>query len=277
MNGADLFGRDYVHMSKIEIAHNHYLPPMYNIYLNKYTNRPSICDKPIYVYYHVCCIANWRTIVSRMLFKLKNSGLYDIIKKICVTVLGDNENLADPLFSDPKIIITFYSPDISQYERPAINNMIEDAKNCESENDEFYVLYMHSKGVKHMDDRILSSNIYDWCELMFYYNVYNHNVCINELNNGASAVGCNLQERGAPLHYSGNFWWSKSSHIKRLPKIVDDYYNTPEFLVTSIDGTYKSLWHSDINHFMGQYPSHLYENNLNIQTMDKRQGVVYYS
>jgi hypothetical protein len=80
------------------------------------------------------------------------------------------------------------------------------------------------------------------------------------------------------LHYSGNFWWSKSSHIRYLTKIVDTYYNTPEFLVSSIDGVYKSLWHSEVNNFISPYPANLYENRtINVQTMERKNGGVYYS
>jgi len=275
-SGVDLFGRGYVHMVHVALNQNPYLPPLYNIYLNKYAKTPLICNTPIYVYYHLCCIANWRNVFSRMMFKLKNSGLYVLLSEIRIIVLGNEYSASDPLFDDPKIAIRFYSSDTSLYERPALNHMIEDAERSTTD---FYVLYMHSKGVKHWGDANMESNVYDWCEYMFYFNIYKHNECIAELNNGvANAVGCNLQERGAPLHYSGNFWWSKASHIKNLPKITDTYYNTPEFLVTSIDGVYKSLWHSDVNHFQSPYPAKMYENKpVNIQTIERKNGWIYYS
>jgi beta-1,4-mannosyl-glycoprotein beta-1,4-N-acetylglucosaminyltransferase len=273
-SGVDLFGRGYVHMANVPLEQNPYLPPLYDIYLNKYIQPHTICNTPIYVYYHLCCIANWRNIFSRMMFKLKNSGLYALIKEIRMTVLGTDYNPCDPLFSDPKITIQFYSPDTSLFERSALNRLIEDSNN----EPEFYVLYIHSKGVKHWGYKNIESNVYDWCEYMFHFNVYKYLTCIAELNNGANAVGCNLQERGSPLHYSGNFWWSKSSHIKYLTKIVDTYYNTSEFLVTSIDGVYKSLWHSEVNHYDSPYPANLYENRtISIQTMERKNGGVYYS
>uniref|UniRef100_A0A6C0HGT6 Glycosyltransferase family 17 n=1 Tax=viral metagenome TaxID=1070528 RepID=A0A6C0HGT6_9ZZZZ len=274
-NGVDLFGRGYVHMTHVPINQNPYLPPLYHIYLTNYVkNNEAVSSVPIYVYYHLCCIANWRNIFTRMMFKLKNSGLYKLINEIRITVLGHEYNPSDAIFSDSKLRIRFHSSDISLYERPALNNLIDDANT----QPEFYVLYMHSKGVKHWGDKKMESNVYEWCEYMFHFNVYKHPMCITELNNGANAVGCNLQERGAPLHYSGNFWWSRSSHIKVLPKIVDTYYNTPEFLVSSIDGVYKSLWHSDVNHFHSTYPPKLYENRpIIIQTMEHKNGNTHYS
>ena len=272
--GVDLFGREYVNMTNIPISQNTYLPPMYDIYLNKYTpsgNTTSL-SHPIYVYYHVCCIENWRVIMSRMLFKLRNSGLYDAIDEISITVLGNKTNLEDNLFKDPKINIRFHSENTALYERPGLNQMIDDAKS-----EEFYALYLHSKGVKIEEHSYSKNPVYDWVEYMMYFNIYKYNTCIEELTRGASAIGCNLQERGAPLHYSGNFWWSKSSHIKNLPKIADTYYNSPEFLVSSIDGVYKSLWHSDVNHYHSLYPVSMYENTpISMQTIARTGGNVLY-
>ena len=272
-SGMDLFAREDVQMVHMPLEHNHYLPPMYDIYLNKYIKRhdnPSTL--PIYLYYHVCCIANWRDIMSSMLFKLKNSGLYSYLSQIRVTVLGNDYNPQDPIFSDPKITIRFHSNDNTLYERPCLNGMIEDAQT-----EEFYVLYMHSKGVTHSQHSQLARNVFDWSDYMMYFNVYKHLSCIHELNRGADAVGCNLQELGAPLHYSGNFWWSKSTHVKKLPKIANTYYNTPEFLVTSIDGLYKTQWHSGVNHYEKPYPATMYENKpVSVKTIVRKNGAVYY-
>jgi hypothetical protein len=40
--------------------------------------------------------------------------------------------------------------------------------------------------------------------------------CIQLLRDGNDTVGCNLQGEPTP-HYSGNFWWTTSSHIRALP------------------------------------------------------------
>lgn len=256
LNGVDLFGRNYVQMQQVSISQNNNLPPLFDPYLLKYTR--DYCTKPdlpVYLYYHVACIENWKEIMSRMLFKLKHSGLYDTISKINCTILGNNYDIDDPIFKDPKIFIRFHSSDLSLYERPTLNGILDDAINSEPH----YVLYCHSKGVKHYNSETTYNNVYNWCEYLAYFNIYKYNKCIEELNNGADTVGCNLQELGAPLHYSGNFWWARSSHISKLSKIVDNYYNTPEFWVTSISGKYCNLWTSGVNHYNEPYESVLYE------------------
>ena len=87
---------------------------MYDKYLLNYIDNKRM---PIYIYFHICCINNWKTIVSNLLFKIKNSGLYNIVKEIRCVILGDY----DGSLNDPKIKIIFQSPDTSLYEKVTIN------------------------------------------------------------------------------------------------------------------------------------------------------------
>jgi hypothetical protein len=109
----------------------------------------------------------------------------------------------------------------------------------------------------------------DWRRYMSYFIAERFDICLEALQT-KGYLTCGVLKSNE--EFSGNFWWSKSSHIKKLPKIVDHYYNTPEFLVSSIDGIYKSLWHSEINHFLHPYPATLYENKIHMQTMEKKDG-----
>jgi len=253
----DLFNRHYVPIQYIESFENYYLPTFHDKYLLNYIKQEKTDNIPIYVYFHVCCIHNWREIVSNILFKIKNSGLYQKIKEIKCVVLGDDNN--DPLLKDPKINIVFHSLDISLYEKKAINLLFQHSIQCD---EEFRVLYIHSKGVTDLyKNSPNNKNVYDWVEYLCYFNLYYHTMCLNDLNH-YDAVGVNLQEKEnvCALHYSGNFWWSKSSHIRKLHEIHDHYYNSPEFWIASTNGIYKSLWNSDINHYNEPYPCFLYEN-----------------
>ena len=132
-------------------------------------------------------------------------------------------------------------------------------------NEEFKVLYIHSKGVRHYKNLKYEKNVYDWVEYLSYFNIYNHNLCLKELNN-CDAIGVNLQkaahDSNIPFHYSGNFWWSKSSHIKKINHIdeFDNCYNSPEFWITTIKGIYKSLWNSNAHHYNDDYHYSIYEN-----------------
>ena len=61
-------------------------------------------------------------------------------------------------------------------------------------------------------------------------------------------------------HYSGNFWWSKSSHIKTLNKNIIKSYIDAEFWITSKTSNYKalSLFQSNVNHYEQSYPAENY-------------------
>ncbi len=90
---------------------------------------------------------------------------------------------------------------------------------------------------------------------MTYFNINKYERCFNILDQYDSC-GVDLVKEPA-LHYSGTFWWAKSSYIKKLP-IIDEirFPKTPpilsirhngEFWIGMGNGSLKSLWNSNIN------------------------------
>lgn len=206
----DLFGRNYVPIKRIELKDNNNLPPLYDIYLSKFCQLNKVIPlKPVYIYIHICILNNWKDIINRLYFKIKNSGLYNIIKEIRISILGDYINNKDfEFFNDIKSKIIYQSKDISLNEKITINKLYEEAFN-----EDFYVLYLHSKGVKHINN----VDVNYWIDYLSFFNIYKYDKCIELLNNNSDTVGCNLQpiyeNNEYPLHYSGNFWWSKQNKV----------------------------------------------------------------
>ena len=107
---------------------------------------------------------------------------------------------------------------------------------------------------------------------MLYFLVEKHDDCINKLNEAYDTVGCNYFDRNIQnnKHYSGNFWWSKPSHIKRLSDYIPDYYTAPEDWVTMlyygqyevpIHKEYYSVFNSGfegMGHYYNSYPESKY-------------------
>lgn len=205
------------------------------------------------IYFHICCINNWRDIYYKLLNHIKASKLYDEIHEIRCVVLGQDYNNED--FSDSKIKILFKSNDISLKEVKIMELIYEN-----SLNENVNILYIHTKGVStnYIYDYKSKKCISDWVDYMTYFNIYKWKICLEKIKE-YDAVGVNLHHINAPLHYSGNFWWSKSSHVRNTGLIKDRGYSGPEFYISSNpNGKYECLWQSDLNHYTNEYPSDLY-------------------
>ena len=210
--------------------------------------------KDIYIYIHVCCINNWKDVFSLLYLSIKNSGLYTIVKGIKCNILSTNE--ADILFfnqlNDSKLEILGVNNNLNLYETPTINLLYEHALK-----EDFYVLYIHTKGVKHNNTNL---NVSDWVNYLIYFNIDKYDTCIQNLAEyDAVGVNLNLGDTHTPMHYSGNFWWSTSDYIKKLQKCVYTRYISPEVWLTEKRiGKYVSLWNSHINHYNERYEKHKY-------------------
>lgn len=175
--------------------------------------------RPIAIFYHVLQkksihATKWEQIFCDQFNRLKDSMLYDAAKYVQINICG-SETL--PL-SDNKLIVK--------------HNAITD---CEAEtltdlwlfanyNPDYAIFYFHTKGVSFLDSNDVNvlGNLTSWRKYMEYFNIdlWMNNVnlldeydcCGTELVEYACIGG---REWTAP-HYSGNFWWTNASYIKKL-------------------------------------------------------------
>jgi hypothetical protein len=189
------------------------------------------------------------------LFKaICTSGLYEKVQEIRCGVLGTNseDDLSHPIFKDSKVKILYHSTNLQQYERPTLKELYQ-----HSLDNNFLALYIHSKGVKWN-----GGNIYvnDWVNYLTYFNITKHKDCLIHLENN-NVVGVNLQHNPC-THFSGNFWWSKSSFIKMLNPEINSSYCAPEFWITqNKHGIYYSLFNSPVDHYKDRYTPEKYTDN----------------
>jgi beta-1,4-mannosyl-glycoprotein beta-1,4-N-acetylglucosaminyltransferase len=267
--GLDLFNRDKCNKSssiqKITIDDNSYLPPIYDKYLKAFYSKPS---KPkIYCVIHSCTIPNKGTKVLDFIVNIINkTGFIDIVDNIIINNIGiPIENIYnDNNEANNKYTVINYAEDTSLYEYPSLNKIKEVA----AQDPNSYILYLHTKGITR-DGQILN-NVKDWINMMLYFLVEKYDECINQLNNNYDTVGCNyhLATHYCPVHYSGNFWWSKSSYINKLHLLdetnVDKAY--AEFwLFTSNPNYYTIHSSSNVDHYYDSYPMEIYSHNSIIQ------------
>lgn len=147
--------------------------------------------------------------------------------------------------------IIYVSDDITKYEHPTINFLKADSDHKNSK-----VLYLHTKGASSG----INEPIFDWINVMSHFNIFEFKKCL-ELLDHYDAVGVDYHE--VPFkHFSGNFWWSKSSHIEKLNFLnPNDERHAAEKWICSYPGNFKSLHNTNINVYerhIHKYPKTLY-------------------
>jgi len=204
----------------------------------------------IIIYFHICIMNGWLDICRNLFHRIRQSGLYDHVKEIRVVVLGRYPMDDIDFLLDPKVRILFTSENMSLFENVTLDRMRQDAAS-----EDFKVLYIHSKGVKNRPPHEIL-NVADWVSFMCHFLMDRYAQCLELLDTTCNAVGVNLRPE-PEWHYSGNFWWSKASHVRTLLAVPLTFHG-PEFWVTSKKCTYCCLMMSGKNHYNESYPEHVY-------------------
>ncbi|NDE14267.1 hypothetical protein EBZ80_04980 [bacterium] len=202
--------------------------------------------RPIYGVYFIACIGDYKDIVRSQIVALLESGLYDITDKIFCFVTMVTENwILDELREYPKIQIII-SPN-NEYERFAINGFRPLIPVTE-----YFLYYFHTKSVTRKEQCYE-----DWRVLCDHFTLKRWRVSI-ELLRYYDCVGI-LLKNFPMVHFSGNYWWSRSENLQHL-KPIEEHYLMPEMFVCS---NYKanpvSLHQSGVLHGITEYPASRYE------------------
>ena len=221
----------------------------------------------INVYYHIFSIDGVESIIDEQIDKLiKYKGSFNFFVNIDIS---SGYNLPNYILEKIESLtnnITYTSE--KRYEMSTLSMMYKHAL----ENDSYY-LYIHTKGSSRIKSNNVETfypyeNIENWRRIMEHFCIDSSNICISELEN-YDLVGCNYiptetipvvwtntwlkMKRNVPSHYSGNFWWSKSEFIRKLPNL-DLINNSDRFLA--------EFWIGLVNHkALCLYPSLPFENS----------------
>lgn len=189
--------------------------------------KPTVTTGDVRGFLHVCCIGNYREVTWEIVHALLESRLYDRSAAIDVGLLGspaEQRVIEEMLAPFERFRITVRSADVDEYEFPTLG-VLQDA--CQTWDGPVY--YLHTKGVSYSPVNQYSRY---WRRLMLDWIVTNHERCLADLSK-VDTVGVNWSGD----HYSGNFWWARSSHIRRLPHIRDLRLNPREISRDeSVDG-----------------------------------------
>lgn len=122
-----------------------------------------------------------------------------------------------------------------------------------STDDEFYVLYISHKGVSHPP-----GGHQNWRRFMQYWNIEKWNECVEKLDQGYDTCGAAFlfEEPYAPF-YAGNFFWAKSSYLRKCKKLKSppDCNYTDQFGHGCHHRFDQELWHGSGNpNWYDMYP-----------------------
>jgi hypothetical protein len=169
---------------------------------------------------------------------LNNNNIFDVMEFVYINNIGEpiDENKYTNINS--KIIVSNFSEDTTLFENATMKQVIAFSKI----HNDYNILYLHTKGVSYKPDHCFLPGIISWINYMLYVLVDNSNNCIKLLNT-YDTIGVNIKEHDEnPIHYSGNFWWAKSSYLKKLsPLSFKDKYDC-EFLTLSKNPKYFNVY-----------------------------------
>jgi len=215
-------------------------------------------------YIHICQKEGWKRSFDILMEHIKTSQLYEQAFQIRLGVLSDDGHFVDDeRFHDSKMKIV-YQGHSEEFERPTLLH-IKTSSTLDPPDSLYF--YVHTKGLRHFGSP-REPFVLDWMKLMLYWNIDQWKKAVEILSGDFYwTYGCNF----TGIHYSGNFWWAKGSHIReRLSDTIPDYYTAPEDWVTMlywgeyivpIHKEYYSVFNSGHPaefHYENPYPKSLY-------------------
>jgi hypothetical protein len=200
----------------------------------------------IFGVYFICCINNYLEVVKEQL-SILDKGLINVTTNVIIFITKYNKDtcweLDNILNSYDKFILIKTEDNL--YEKYAINNY----KKYITEK-EYYLYYFHTKGLKEKNDPLI--NIFSSRrQLLNYYTLEQYNINIKLLQD-YDAVGCSLNLY-PKKHFSGNFWWSKSSYLQNLENINDNYLSPEMYILSNNNCNYISLANDTNNILIENY------------------------
>lgn len=205
--------------------------------------------KDIYVFLHVCSLKRYKEIFQEMWEK--SIPLYNDCKKFYISVVGPGR-MEDVIPKSDKIELIHHSDDPESHEFPSLELV---RKTCREK--DAYICYYHLRGVTSPLDNLC---VVDQRHYMTHFNIERYKDCIFALDSGADAAGVDYST-WPTYHFSGNFWWSKSSHINTLvnpedlpaiPQFFEEYdkkhrHRCEMWICSNHQHQYAELWNSGLH------------------------------
>ena len=179
----------------------------------------------IKLYYHIYTSTNLmvsQMLIDQQLRRIRNAGIGPHNFELNCVITGQHWKPAKELverFGGFRILETCNQDEEELYEARTLRYIWQDTRIDDG------IGFMHTKGIAYLtgekqingwtQPRNISA-INSWRWAMEYYTLDLWQDRINNLNMASDTEGI-MMYLDPFWHYAGNFWWSKGSHIKRLP------------------------------------------------------------
>lgn len=191
------------------------------------------------VFYHLNDLPGWNELMSDQLTKMSESGLLEEADTVYLCTNGNPASFtaATAALKEYENVHWHHVSDrYDLWEYPTLDFL---KKTCDSSTEEFYVAYIHLKGLSRPADGPRRN----WREFMDYWTIERWEDNIKTLDQNYDTVGVNYNDsdrgqNGWP-HYSGNFWWARASYIRKLTPLVNPLamqWGTPSTLLIQANG-----------------------------------------
>lgn len=194
------------------------------------------------LYYHLYLsddYGTWSSIFMEHMKGLEDKGILDILNEMHFTVITNSEKKADIFVrlqdmydtGIPKIVEFVHNPyrnDVEMLNSIESPNSITENHTMkkiweQSQSSDMIMLYLHSKGITatkkalEFGDSTTFQKYYYWRQFLNWGVIEKGEQCYGAIAHGNYDIaGVNFCETPSK-HFSGNFWWSKSDYIKKLP------------------------------------------------------------
>jgi len=209
----------------------------------------------IYGFHHICFDKNGKEVFEEQLKSLINSGLYEASKVIYCSVLGSTNGYILP----NKYRVIYRSVDSKLYERPILEYMRKQSDILPGK-----YWYIHTKGIGHYKKNTYK-NVNDWRLYMEYFVIKGWRRCVMDLER-YDIAGVNYKTYPSS-HFSGNFWWARSSYIQTNNTIFNysqsgytEYLEPEMWLCRGKSPIGISYHNSRIDHYYHPYDPIMYKN-----------------
>ena len=225
--------------------------------------------KNIYGVYFICCINNYLEVVEEQLNLVYSSKLYNVTNKLFlfITMYKKEYSKLDDIIQkyDPNNKCVLIKTDKNLYEKFAINNY---KKYITNTNNDYYLYYFHTKGLSRINT--VYNHFICRRKILNYYTLEKFKINI-ELLSKYDAVGCSLSLY-PKMHFSGNFWWSKSEYLNTLQDVTTPFYLAVEmYILSNPSGKFVSLDQNTNVSSIEQFNNYRFKED--IQIMDELTNI----